>query len=266
MKNVLITGANSYIGINVEKYLMQWTEDYKVETLDMQNESWQKFDFSGFDTVFHVAAIVHQKERAKNKDLYYMVNRDMAYEVAKKSNSAKVKQFIFISTMAIYGENGSINQELSIDKNTPPNPKTHYGISKFQAENLIMQLHCDSFKVCIIRPPMIYGPNCKGNYEKLEQFIKKIPVVPYIENQRSMLHVEKLAEDIMFYIDNNSSGIFLPQDNKYMSTMQLIDDMAKKNNINIYYSKILGRLIVIFGKNIGTLQKIFGNLVYSYDQ
>lgn len=63
MKKILITGANSYIGTSFEKWLSQWLDDYKVDTFDMIDGTWKEKDFSQYDTVFHVAGIVHIKEK-----------------------------------------------------------------------------------------------------------------------------------------------------------------------------------------------------------
>src|SRR5690606_7124221 len=112
--------------------------------------------------VIHVAGIAHVKETKENADLYYKVNRDLAFEVAKKAKNEGVKQFIFLSSMSVYGIETGI-----IKINTPTNPKTNYGRSKLEAEELISSIESDSFKVAILRPPMIYGKGCKGNYIRL---------------------------------------------------------------------------------------------------
>ena len=152
MKRILITGANSYIGTSFEKWLQQWPDKYYVNTIDMIDGSWRQKSFTGYDVVFHVAGIAHVKETKKNKELYYRVNRDLTYETATKARAEGVKHFIFLSSMSVYGiENGVIN------RNTLLNPTTNYGKSKLQAEKLIQPLNDDSFKVVILRPPMVYG-------------------------------------------------------------------------------------------------------------
>ena len=152
MKRILITGANSYVGTSFEKYMTQFGSDYQIETIDMRGEDWKKADFSGFDSIIHVAGIVHVKE--KNDNLYYKVNRDLAFETAKKAKADRVKQFIFFSSMSIFGMDTGI-----ITDKTKPNPKTPYGKSKLAAEGLLKELESESFRICILRPPMIYGPN-----------------------------------------------------------------------------------------------------------
>ena len=102
MKNILITGANSYIGVSVEKWLNRYKDQYKVCTLDMIDDSWKEKDFIPYDVVLHVAGIVHQKETEENAKLYYRVNRDLAIEVAEKAKKAEVEQFILLSSMSVY--------------------------------------------------------------------------------------------------------------------------------------------------------------------
>src|SRR5690606_12783164 len=131
MKRVLITGANSYIGMSVEKWLLKQPDKYSVETLDMKDPNWVNFDFSKFDVVLHVAGIAHIKQTKKNKDLYYRVNRDLAVDTARKAKEAGIKQFVFLSTMSVYGKVTGI-----IKDDTIPNPKDAYGKSKYEAEVL----------------------------------------------------------------------------------------------------------------------------------
>src|SRR5690554_6259245 len=76
MKNILITGKNSYIGTSLENWLMRELDKYKVDTVDMKDGSWKEKDFGSYDVVFHVAGIAHIKETNDNQDLYYKVNRD----------------------------------------------------------------------------------------------------------------------------------------------------------------------------------------------
>src|SRR5690554_6731837 len=112
MRRVLITGQNSYIGTSVERWLLRDPDKYKVDTIDMKDGSWKEKDFSQYDVVFHVAGIAHIKETSENQDLYYKVNRDLAYETAQKAKEDEVGQFIFLSSMSVYGlENGVIYKD-----------------------------------------------------------------------------------------------------------------------------------------------------------
>lgn len=257
MKKILISGANSYIGTSFEKWLLQWTDKYSTDTLDVIDDRWKDKDFSKYDVVFHVAGIAHIKETKENRDLYYKVNRDLAYEVAKKAKSDGVKQFIFLSSMSVYGKvSGKINKE-SILK-----PESNYGKSKLQAEQLLLPLEDNAFKIVIVRPPMVYGKGCKGNYPKLAKLALNLRLFPDIDNQRSMLHIENLCEFIRLMVDNSESGLFFPQNREYVKTTELVRMISEVHGEKIKTTKIFNPLIKLFRGLIGIINKVFGDLVY----
>lgn len=257
LKRVLITGANSYVGTNVEKRLMSEPDKYYVETLDMKDQNWKSYDFSRFDVVFHVAGIVHKKESKKIISLYYKVNRDLTIELAEKVKNAGVKLFIFMSTMAIYGiDSGTVTEQTTII------PKTHYGKSKYDAENGITKLNDSSFSVIIVRPPIIYGQNSKGNYEKLQKLARIIAFFPEIDNRRRMISIENLSEKIEYYIRINKSGIYFPYDKNYIRTLDLLISFRK--NRKFYVSKVFAVLIKLLSFS-RIYKKIFGNYIYDLE-
>lgn len=261
MKKILITGANSYVGTSVKTYLLKDKEKYQIDTLDMKNKNWKKHDFSNYDVVFHVAGIAHIKEKKKNKELYFKVNRDLAIEVAKKSKENKVGKFIFMSTISVYG---LVSGE--IDKNTVPKPNTYYSKSKYEAEKEISSLETDEFKVVILRPPMIYGENSPGNYMRLVNFSKYMRFVPNIKNRRSALSIEGLCENIKQIINNSLRGLFLIEDEEYMVTNDVIKIERKRLNkktSNCFILTILIKTLKLFSK---TINKIYGDLVYIKDE
>jgi nucleoside-diphosphate-sugar epimerase len=262
MIKILIAGKNSYVGTSLERWLGDYSNEYSIDFIGLRDDLWKKTDFSKYDVVIHLAAMVHQREKPGMEKLFFKVNRDLPIEVAKKAKIAGVKQFIFMSTMAVYGEEGKIGQEVLITKDTKPNPKTFYGKSKLQAECELQNLSSEGFKMVILRPPMIYGPNCPGNYKRLQSIAIKTPVFPMIENQRSMLNVGELCAHIKEYIDIKAEGVYFPQDEEYVTTSYLVKKIAEENEKSVYLSKTLGRLIKIFGKRINLFNKIFGNLIY----
>lgn len=266
MKRILITGKNSYVGNSVEKWLMKEPENYKVDKISLRNDDWKSKDFSQYDSVLHVAAIVHKKERAELKELYFRINREVTIEIAKKAKKAGVSQFIFMSTMAVYGKVGKIGKSLVINRKTPTNPKTFYGISKLGAEASLKKLNDDKFKIVILRPPMVYGPKSPGNYARLEKIAIKLPIFPMINNQRSMIHIDKLCQYVKNHIDEEATGLYLPQDDNYINTSLLVKKIAEKNGKSIYLSKTLGFAIQIFCKKITSVNKVFGNLTYKKNE
>ena len=196
MKRILITGANSYIGTSFEKWVAQWPEEYHVDNVETRIGEWKEIYFSPYDTIFHVAGIAHQDAKADQEDLYYKVNRDLTVEVAQKAKAEGVKQFIFMSSMIVYGASSKIGETKIITRDTVPEPINFYGNSKLQAEQGILPLQSEGFDVVVIRPPMIYGKGSKGNYPLLAKFSKFMPIFPNVDNQRSMLHIDNLTEFI----------------------------------------------------------------------
>lgn len=262
MKRILITGANSYIGTSFEKWVSKWPDKYTIDTLDMKNPKWKEYDFSKYDVVFHVAGIAHVSTDPKIEDLYYKVNRDLTIETAKKAKAEGVKQFIFMSSIIVYGDSSHINHKRVIDRNTFPTPSNFYGKSKLQAEEGILPLQDDNFNVVVIRPPMIFGKGSKGNYPKLAKIARKLPIFPDIKNERSMLHIDNLCEFIRLMIDNNEKGIFFPQNREYVSTSELVKLIAEVHGKQIMLTKIFNPMLKLMGRKVGIINKVFGNLVY----
>lgn len=259
IKNILITGKNSYIGTSLENWLMREPDKYRVDTVDMKDGSWKEKDFSQYDVVFHVAGIAHVSSDPKMEDLYYKVNRDLTIETAEKAKAEGVKQFIFMSSIIVYGDSSS-NKRV-IDRNTVPTPSNFYGNSKLQAEEGVKHLETDDFKIVVLRPPMIYGKGSKGNYPRLANMAKKIPVFPDIDNERSMLHIDNLCEFIKVMIDYEESGLYFPQNKDYVKTSELVRTIAEVHGKKIIMTRLFNPVLkLMFG--IGIVNKVFGNLVY----
>lgn len=265
MKKILITGANSYIGTSFEKYLSQWPDQYQVDTVDMIDGSWREKSFSGYDAVFHVAGIAHSDTgnvSEERKAFYYKINTDLTIETAQKAKADGVGQFIFMSSAIVYGDSAPIGKEKIITADTPTNPANFYGDSKVQAEKGILPLNDETFKVVVLRPPMIYGPNSKGNYPVLAKLAQKLPIFPAVQNQRSMLFIENLAEFIRLMIENNESGTFHPQNSEYSNTTDLVKMIAAAHGKNILLIKGFGWALKLMSHCTGLVNKAFGSLSY----
>jgi len=255
MKRILITGAGSYIGISFEKWVSQWPEKYQVDTIDMRGNGWRDKPFGTYDVIYHIAAIVHVKENDTEKN--FSVNRDLAVEVAKKAKAEGVKQFIFLSTMGVYGKEIGF-----IDENTKPNPKTPYAQSKLEAERLLSELADDTFKVATLRPPIVYGKDCRGNYPRLAGMALKVPVFPKIKNERSMIFIDNLSEFIRLAIDNELSRLFFPQNKNYVNTTKLVQLIAKAHGKELKATSVFNPLVSIGIKMSETFGKVFGSFTY----
>ena len=263
VKKILITGKDSYIGIHVKEWLKKEANQYEVTELDIKTQDWLQEDFSKYDTILHVAGIAHVSTDKKLEDLYYKVNRDLAIQVATKAKKENVKQFIFMSSMIIYGDDENIGEKKVIDKNTTPQPKNFYGNSKLQAEEGIKKLEDENFKAVIIRTPMVYGPNCKGNFQRLKKIAKLSPIFPDIQNERSMIYIDNLCEFIKQAIDNKERGTFYPQNKEYISTKQIIKVMAENMNKKMHFIKLFNPIIRMMSKKINLINKVFGTKVYA---
>ncbi len=266
MKKVLITGANSYIGTSVERYITEHCPDEcEFTTIDMVDGTWREKSFAGYDVVFHVAGIAHSdsgkisEEKAK---LYYSVNTDLAVETAKKAKSDGAKQFIFMSSAIVYGESSKVGKKKIITHDTPMSPANAYGDSKVQAEKGILPLADDSFKVCILRPPMIYGKSCKGNYQTLVKFAKKLKFFPYVKNERSMLYIENLCEFVRLMIVNEEDGVFFPQNGEYTNTSKMVQMIAAAHGRKLHLIHGFGWAVKFMGLFTGLVKKAFGSLTY----
>lgn len=264
-KSILITGANSYIGTSVEKYLLQWPDAYQVETIDMVDGTWRAKSFSGYDVVFHVAGIAHQDTGQVDKDRYeqyYAINKDLTIETAAKAKKDSVSHFIYMSSMSVYGQSSKIGQTKAIDAATLPSPVNAYGDSKLQADLRIQAMQDAGFAVSVLRPPMVYGAGCKGNYLSLSNAAKKFPVFPYIQNQRSMIYIGNLAAFIKHVIDNKTPGILFPQNNEYVCTSDMVKEIAHVHGKKIMFTRLFNPLIRLLSGKIPVVDKVFGNLTY----
>lgn len=259
MKKLLITGQNSYIGTSVEKYLLTNGEEFKIDTIDLMNPEWETIDFSKYDSIFHVAGIAHFSKDPSKKQLYYKVNTELTEKVAKKAKVEGVNQFIFMSSIIVYGD--STKKSRTITSITKPEPSDFYGDSKLQAELRLKQLQDKNFKIAILRPPMIYGKGSKGNYPRLSKLSQLLPVIPEYHNERSMLYIENLCEFIKQIIIHESNGIFFPQNKDYVSTTNLMTIIAQAHNKKYFNTKLFNPIIkkMFFIDNV---KKMFGNLVY----
>ena len=269
---ILITGANSYIGTSFEKYMQQY-DDYQVDTLDMMNPEWRNYNLSTYDVIFHVAGIAHADVghvSEETKQLYYKVNTDLTVETARLAKQSGVRQFIYMSSIIVYGESAPFGKKKVITSETKPSPANFYGDSKLQADLKLQKLNDENFKVCILRPPMIYGPGCKGNYQMLSKLAKKLPVFPDIKNERSMLYIGNLCYFIKECIDHLNNGIYFPQNSEYIGTSQLVKEIASVNNKTIHLTKLLNLFVYIAskipGKIGGLCNKAFGSMCYGNDE
>lgn len=255
MKHVLIAGAHSYIGDSFKEYLGTYPDQYRVTEMATKGLKPTPELFTGVDAVFCVAGIAHIKENRKNRHLYYEINRDLVVKIAKAAKEAGVKQFILLSSMSVYGLTTG-----HIRKNTKPNPKSAYGESKLQADEEIMKLEDPNFVFTCLRPPMVYGHNCTGNYQKLRKFALMSPVFPKYNNKRSMVYIGNLCQFVKDCIDSEKKGLFFPQNKEYVNTSNMVELVANLHGKHIVFTKVFNWALKKVPLN--TVKKVFGNLTY----
>lgn len=258
--NILITGAGSYVGTSVENWLKKDSR-FIVDSVDTFEGNWKKADYSKYDVVYHVAGIAHVNADPKMEDLYYKINSELTIEIAKYAKNAGVKQFIFMSSMIVFHESQSLKTEV-LTKDTEPNPNGFYGDSKLQAELGLKELECDTFKVCILRPPMIYGPNSKGNFPRLANFATKTPFFPAWHNKRSMLFIDNLGEFVKQVVLHELSGTFYPQNRELADTVEIIRFFAKEAGHKVWITKLFNPFVWIGSFVLQPINKMFATYYY----
>ncbi|MBC6976567.1 NAD-dependent epimerase/dehydratase family protein [Streptococcus cristatus] len=260
MKKVLITGKGSYIGRSFLSYVSDF-RDITVEELDVHTNTWEKLSFSGYDVIFHVAALVHLANPSQEMDaIYHQVNTQLPFALAKKAKEEGVTQFIFMSSMSVYGD---IKEPGVITKNTIPAPQSLYGRSKLEAEKLLLNLSSPTFNVAIVRPPMVYGLGAKGNYQRLSSLANKLLVFPRVNNSRSMIYIDNLSEFIRLLIKNEEAGTFHPQNSFYVNTSQLVKEIRQSHGKSILLLPGFNRLLRGMGRVFPVFNKLFSDLVYA---
>lgn len=261
MKKILITGAGSYVGESVRRYILSTSSDFQIDAVDTMDDNWKKADYSQYDVVYHVAGIAHVNADPKMEALYYKVNRDLTIEVAKHAKAAGVKQFIFMSSQIVFHESQSLKTEV-LTASTKQNPNGFYGDSKLHAEKGLHELVCDAFKVCILRPPMIYGPNSKGNFPRLVKLAQKTPLFPAWHNKRSMLYIDNLAEFVKQAILRELSGTFYPQNRELADTVEIIRYFAKANGHKVWITSLLNPFVWLGSFILQPINKMFATYYY----
>jgi UDP-glucose 4-epimerase len=231
MTKILITGANSFVGTNFRKF----SKIRDTEEISLYTNKPEDIDYSKFDVVLHLAAIVHQTKKIPD-DAYFNINRDLCLRVAEQAKKAGIKQFVFLSSLKVYGEYIPDSELRSEDSKCFPDDA--YGKSKYEAEIGLRKLEDADFTISIIRPPLVYGVGVKANMLNFMKLVKSFPILPFrnIKNKRNIIYIENLVGFIERIIENNASGIFIAKDEGALSTTELVG----------FLSKYLGKRVILF--------------------
>ena len=257
MTRILITGANSFVGKNY----IDNSKNRNVEEISLFGTKPEDINFSRYDIVIHLVAIVHQSKRI-HENQYYKINRDLCISVAEYAKKAGVKQFIFLSTVKVYGE--FIPNSGPWHEDSLCFPEDSYGKSKYEAELALRQMEDTGFIVSIIRTPLVYGAGVRANMLSILRLVDKFPILPLakVNNIRSFTSAENLVAFIDRIIEKKASGIFIAMDEYPLSTTDLVN----------YISRYLDKKVLLFGipdifVRIGTflIPKIFDRLYGSFE-
>ncbi len=261
---IVITGSNSYIGNHIQSYMQDNDKDMEICQLDVVGDEWRAFSFLGYDVVIHVAAIVHRKD-VNSWDEYKKANVDLTEEIARKAKNQGVKQFVFLSSMAVYDAEKSLSKTKSIvTNNTGLNPSSLYGKSKYLAEQKLAELEDDAFKIAIVRPPNVYGPGCRGGYiSTYVKVVKKIPVIPkaFTAVKQSILYIDNLCRFVYLLVVHQKNGIYTPQDDESVSAVKLMQAISEALHLNKKVSPFLGLFVPLLSA-IPLVRKGYGGICY----
>ena len=269
---ITITGATGFVGTNFIEYLKPIHE---LNSLSVRYVNNQKIEIND-NVVIHLAGKAHDLKKVSIPRDYYEANYELTKQLFDAFLISKACVFIFMSTVkAVADEVKGI-----LNENTIPNPKTHYGIAKHQAEEYILSKEIpDGKRVYILRPCMIHGPENKGNLNLLYQFVAKGLPWPLgaFQNERSFLSIENLCFVIKELLENERvpSGVYQIADDQSISTNELIkllgNSLDKKSiiwNINSLFIKVLARIggFLHLPLNSERLQKLTESYVVSNEK
>lgn len=246
--NILVTGANGFIGQALVKNLLQTKHNVIAcvrqsvkPTLDCEYRFIDRLDsitewndvLKGIDIVVHCAARAsfNKNDMPASLEALKVINTDATINVAEQAVEAGVKRFVFISSIKVNGEGTELGKPYTEDSNT--NPIDPYGISKYEAEQGLLKLaETTPLEVVIIRPTLVYGKNVKGNFHSLMKWTYKgvpLPIGGIKQNLRSLVSVDNLVDFIITCIDheNAKNEVFLISDDDDISTAGLLEEIAK---------------------------------------
>lgn len=261
MLKILIVGKDSYIGNHIDRWLSEC--GCNVSQLDVLTDEWKTYNYNGYDSIVHVAGIVHRPE-CNDWELYKRVNTGMPTAIAQKAKSCGVRQYIYISTMGVYGVNKKLTPNI-INANTPLMPDDMYSRSKLMAEEGLMKLQDGSFNVVCVRPPSVYGKGCRGGYiSGFASIVKLLPVIPlaYEDVKQSFIYIDNLSELVRQAIVNNLHGVYCPQDEKSVNANTLMKAIAEGMGKKRWISRILGWGVRLMSF-LPLVQKAYGGVEYS---
>jgi nucleoside-diphosphate-sugar epimerase len=269
--NILITGANGFVGQNLQEYLA-YNSINSIHAFNLRQPLLSE-TINKADVIIHLAGKAHDLKKTSSADEYYQVNFELTKKLYNAFLSSDAKKFIFISSVKAATD----EVEIILNEDILPQPKTHYGKSKLMAEQYIQNLPLPAGKkYYILRPCMIHGPGNKGNLNLLYNLVKKR--IPYplaaFNNKRSFLSVENLCFVIGQIVNRDDilTGIYHVADDDALSTNELIRIISTSINKKPLLWSISPKIIIGLAKigdiihlplNTERLSKLTENYVVS---
>jgi len=232
MKKLLLTGAHGFIGSYFQK---KYAHKYAIQTFSFLKDDMETLHVKDVEAIIHLSALVHQMGGASD-EAYEKINVDQTLLLAHTAKESGVKQFIFMSTVKVYGE----ENDVAYTEISPCHPQDAYGKTKLKAEQELQKLADENFVVSIIRTPIVYGGGVKANMHNLMKLIDNIPLLPFagIHNKRSFVYIGNLCALLDALIDQQNGGIFLASDDTPISTTVLIQELAKAKKRKLFLIKL----------------------------
>jgi UDP-glucose 4-epimerase len=255
---ILITSKTGYIANQLKSFFENKRSDYKVDLVSVNNIKVKNLQLFNYDVVIHTAALVHQKNKKYMYKDYFEINAQLTYDLAIHSKAEGVRQFIFLSTLNVYGlETGTI------DQHTKVNPNSFYGKSKFEAEKMIHQLQDSNFQILVLRVPMVYGKGCPGNFTELVKICKKLPFFSKPIGSRSFINIVNLTSFIDLSIKLNISGTYLLKDPFNISSLDIFSRVKIFQGQKVLTNPILLNSLKLIKKSL--FNKLFTQLTINDD-
>ena len=255
MKKILIYGKGSYIGEHYREGLE--ARGHQVTMIDSLVLKPGEFALEGYEVVINVVGIAHIKITPDMESLFYKINTDYAVNLCSLSKEAGVKQYIYMSSMNVFGDTSEC-----IKSREQENPKNFYGKSKLLADQRIHAMEDDSFKVVSIRPPVVYGKGCKGNFTLLEKVASVAFMFPKYRNTRSMIFIDHLVNFLCQMVENEENGYFHPQNRSHISTTDAIVAIRKAKGKKTLLIPGLGWLVRLMMRFVTKAERAFADDYY----
>ena len=258
---ILVIGKNGFVSTSFQNYMKKYPE-IQVDAISARDGNWRNCNFGVYDVVYNSTGLAHNDARKGSDRQFMELNRDLPKALAQKAKTEGVKTFINMSSMIVYGNMSELGSKERITENTIPNPSGIYGKSKLAGEKEIRKFEDEKFHVAIIRSPLVYSENAVDNFLKLTQYAKKGFIFPKIENARSMIYSDNLCELVKLIAENSGSGIYYPQQERYICTSQLLKDIAIEDGHIMIVTKIFNPILYLISKKSMFIRKVFGSLAY----